>query len=103
MSTRKQAAVPIKVAPFDAVSFLVDDPEQVAEYLSVALENRDPGAFLHAVKNVAKARGMSQVAKDAGLTRASLYKAFAPGTSPKHDTVRRVLGALGVKIHVSAT
>ncbi len=54
--------------------------------------------FLAAVRDVARARGMAQLAKDAGLGRESLYKALAPGAKPRYDTVLKVLHALGVKL-----
>ena len=89
------------LAPFDASDYL-DDEETIAEYLRAALENPDPDAFLTAVRDLAKARGISRVAADAGLGRESLYKALRPGTHPRFDTVRRMLGALGVRLDVSA-
>jgi len=87
------------LAPFDASDYL-DSEETIAEYLSVALANPDPDAFLVAVRDVAKARGISTVAENAGLGRESLYKALKPGAKPRFDTIRRLLGALGVKFDV---
>ncbi len=89
------------LAPFDASDYL-DSEETIAEYLKVALENPDPDAFLVAVRDVAKARGISKVAASAGLGRESLYKALKPGAQPRFDTIRRLLGALGVRLDVSA-
>jgi probable addiction module antidote protein len=63
----------------------------------------DPDAFLAAVSDVAKARGMTDVAAHAGLGRESLYKALRPGARPRFDTVRRLLTALGVRLDVVAT
>lgn len=88
------------LAPFDAVDYLTDE-ETIAEYLTAALEDPNPDMFLVAVKNVARARGMTQLAKDAGLGRESLYKALAPGAKPRYDTVLKLLHALGVKLSVS--
>ena len=90
----------LKVAQFDASDYL-DNEETIAEYLTAALENPDPDAFLIAVSDVAKARGMSKVAANAGLGRESLYKALKPGAQPRFDTVRRLLDALGVKLDVA--
>jgi len=87
------------LAPFDGSDYL-DCEETIAEYLSAALENPDPDAFLVAVRDVAKAQGISSVAANAGLGRESLYKALKPGAKPRFDTVRRLLGALGVRIDV---
>jgi len=89
------------LAPFDASDYL-DDEETIAEYLRAALENPDPNAFLVAVRDVAKARGITKVAEDAGLGRESLYKALRPGAQPRFDTVRRMLGALGVRLDISS-
>ena len=88
------------IAPFDASDYL-DSEETIAEYLTAALENPDPDAFLVAVRDVAKARGIAKVAADAGLGRESLYKALKPGAQPRFDTVRRLLGALGVRLDVT--
>jgi probable addiction module antidote protein len=88
------------LAPFDASDYL-DSEETIAEYLTAALENPDPDAFLAAVRDVAKARGIAKVAADAGLGRESLYKALKPGAQPRFDTVRRLLGALGVRLDVT--
>ena len=66
------------LAPFDASDYL-DSEEAIAEYLTAALENPDPDAFLVAVRDVAKAQGISKVAAMAGLSRENLYKALKPG------------------------
>lgn len=87
-----------KLKAYDSADYLTDD-ETIAEYLSAALQDPDPDMFLVAVKNVARARGMAQLAKETGLARESLYKALAPGAKPRYDTVLKVLRALGVKLH----
>lgn len=87
-----------KIAPFDASDYL-DNEEVIAEYLSAALEDENPDVFLAAVCDVAKARGMSRLAKDANLGRESLYKALAPGAKPRYKTVLKLLRALGVNLH----
>jgi probable addiction module antidote protein len=92
----------VKVAPFDASEYL-DDEEVIAEYLTAALEDRNPEVFLIAVANVAKARGIAKVAQDSGLGRESLYKALAPGAKPRYETVRKLMDALGVKLTVTAS
>lgn len=68
-----------------------------------ALEDDNPDLFLVAVKDVARARGMTQLAKDTGLGRESLYKALAPGAKPRYDTILKVVRALGVTLHASPT
>lgn len=90
----------LNLAPFDASDYL-DNEEVIAEYLTAALDNPDPDVFLAAVRDVAKARGIATVAATAGVGRESLYKTLRPGAQPRFDTVRRLLGALGVKLDVS--
>ena len=85
---------------FDATDYL-DNEETIAEYLTAALEDDNPDVFLSAIADVAKVRGMSQLAKNAGLGRESLYKALAPGAKPRYDTVLKVLHGLGVKLMVT--
>jgi len=92
----------IELTAFDASDYL-DSEEVIAEYLAVALQDPDPDAFLVAVSDVAKARGMTEVAANAGLGRESLYKALRPGAHPRFDTIRRLLIALGVRLEVVAT
>jgi probable addiction module antidote protein len=91
-----------KFAPFDAADYL-DDEETIAEYLTAALEDPNPDVFLAALRDVARARGITQLARDAGLGRESLYKALSPGAKPRYDTILKLLNALGVKLSVSAT
>lgn len=91
----------VQTAPFDAADYL-DDEETIAEYLTAALEDPNPDLFLVAVRDVARARGMAQLARDTGLGRESLYKALAPGSKPRYNTVLKVLRALGVKLHVES-
>ena len=91
----------LNLAPFDASDYL-DSEEVIAEYLTVALEDPDPDAFLMAVSDVAKARGIATVAATAGLGRESLYKALKPGAKPRFETVRRLLDALGVQLNVES-
>ena len=86
-----------KYAQFDAADYL-DDEETIAEYLTAALEDSNPDVFLAAVRDVARAKGMTQLAKDAGLGRESLYKALTPGAKPRYDTMLKLLHALGVKL-----
>ena len=90
-----------KNAPFDAADYL-DNEKVIAEYLNAALEDKNPDVFLIAVGDVAKARGMAQLAKDTGLGRESLYIALAPGAKPRYDTVLKLLRALGVELHATA-
>jgi len=87
--------------PFDAAAYL-DNDKVVAEYLSAAAEDSNPDVFIAALGDVAKARGMAQIAADAGLGRESLYKALSMGAHPRFETVNAVLHAMGVKFMVVA-
>ena len=96
---RASKVIKIETAPFDAADYL-DDNETIAAYLSAALTDPDPDVFLVAVKDVARARGMSQLAKDTQLGRESLYKALSAGAKPRYDTMIKVINALGVQLQV---
>jgi probable addiction module antidote protein len=85
---------------FDAVDYLKTD-EACAEYLSAALGDGDPALITAALGDVARARGMSQLARDAGLTREGLYKALSEQGNPSFATVLKVLRALGLQLHVA--
>ena len=89
-----------KFARFDAADYLNND-ETIAEYLTAALEDPNPDVFLTAVRDVARARGMAQLAKATGLGRESLYKALTPGAKPRYDTMLKLVSALGVKLSAS--
>ncbi len=89
-------------ATFDAADYL-DNDAVIAEYLSAAVEDADPDVFIAALSDVAKARGMAQVAKGSGLGRESLYKALSTGAHPRFETISAVLHALGVKFSVTPT
>ncbi|WP_223523235.1 addiction module antidote protein [Pseudomonas sp. BF-RE-24] len=86
------------LTPFDMAA-LLDSDEAISEYLSQVLADGDSEEFLRAIGYVAKARGMAQIAKDSGMGRESLYKAFAPGSKPRFDTVLKVIHALGIDLH----
>ena len=79
-------------------------PEEMAAYLEACLEEADgDAAFIaRALGNIAKAKGMAQVARDAGLSRESLYKALSGDRSPGFDTILKVVEALGLKLHAEA-
>ena len=83
---------------------LTDDQDEaaIAEYMTAVLEANEPDLLLLALGDIARARGMSQIAKETGLGRESLYKALAPGAKPRFDTVLKVVRALGVKLTAKA-
>ena len=89
----------VKVSKFDAVDYL-DSEEMMAEYLTAAMEDDNPDVFLAALSDVAKARGISQLAKDTGLGRESLYKSLTPGAKPRFDTIMKITKALGIPLAV---
>ena len=86
-----------ELLPFDAARYLTNDAA-IAEYMTAVLETDDSDLLLLALGDVARARGMAQIAKETGLGRESLYKALAPGAKPRFDTVMKVARALGVKL-----
>lgn len=79
-------------------------PEEIAAYLEACMEEADGDAtfIVKALGDIARAKGMSQVARDAGMSRESLYKALSGECSPGFDTVLKVVGALGLKLHAEA-
>lgn len=88
----------VTLVPFDMAA-LLDSDEAISEYLSQVLAEGNSDELLRAIGYVAKARGMSQVARETGLGRESLYKAFAPGARPRFDTVLKVIHALGIDLY----
>ncbi len=79
-------------------------PEEMAAYLEASLEEAhgDAAFIAKALGDIARARGMSQVAEDAGLSRESLYKALSGERNPDFTTILKVIGALGLKLHAKA-
>ncbi len=90
----------ITIREFDAARYL-EDEEDMAEYLAACLEDPNPEVFLAALGDVAKARGIAQLAKDAGLPRESLYRTFSSGKKPHFDTIVKITKALGVSLSVT--
>lgn len=92
-----------KTSRYDVAEHL-RTPEEMAAYLEVCLEeaNGDASFIAKALGDIARARGMSQVAREAGLSRESLYKALSGERTPGFDTILKVIGALGLKLHAEA-
>ena len=88
-----------KTIPYDVAEQL-RTPEEMAAYLDAWFEEApdDAAGIARALGDIARARGMTQVARDAGLSRESLYKALTPGAKPRYDTMLKLLHALGVKL-----
>ena len=82
---------------FDMASHLTNE-EDIAAYLTHVIEDGDGAELAHALGVAARARGMSEVAKAAGITREALYKALRPNASPRFDTISKVCKALGVRL-----
>jgi probable addiction module antidote protein len=82
---------------FDAAPYLKNE-RAIAAYLTDILQANDAGLLAAALGDIARARGMSDIAKAAGITREALYKALRAGSEPRFDTVNRVCAALGVRL-----
>lgn len=82
---------------FDASVYL-DSEEAIADYLTAILEDDNPALLAAALGDIARARGMSDIAKAAGLSRESLYKALRPNAQPRFETISKVCKALGVSL-----
>jgi len=91
----------LKTTRFDSAEYL-DSDEAIRAYLEEALETVDPSFIAQSLGTVARARGMSQIAKETGLSRESLYKALSPEGNPEFSTVIRVMTALGLRFSVTA-
>ncbi|QAU22954.1 putative addiction module antidote protein [Dyella sp. M7H15-1] len=88
------------ITPFDAAEYL-DNEKVIAAYIKEVMETGDYDLLLSALGDVAKARGMTDIAKASGLSRESLYKAVRPGSKPQYETVDRIIHALGLKLTVA--
>jgi probable addiction module antidote protein len=97
MSAAKTGA---KTKPFDPAQYL-DTPESIAAYMTEALETGDPSFVADALGVIARARGMSEVAREAGVSRESLYRALSADGNPEFGTVMRVAHALGLRLSVT--
>lgn len=87
--------------PWDAAEHLETDEDMVA-YLEAALESGDASLVAASLGDIARAKGMTEIAREAGLSRESLYKALSPEGNPEFATVLKVMHALGLKLHAKA-
>jgi probable addiction module antidote protein len=87
--------------PWDITEHLKSEADMVA-YLDAALEEGDASLIAAALGDIARAKGMSQIAKDTGLGRESLYKTLSPNGNPEFATVLKVMGALGLQFHAGS-
>lgn len=97
---RKKSAK-VKTRPWDAAEHLITEGDMAA-YLEAALEDGDPALVAAALGDIARAKGMSQIARETGLGRESLYKALSPDGNPEFSTVLKVVRALGLRLHAAA-
>ncbi|MCO5092665.1 addiction module antidote protein [Bosea sp. (in: a-proteobacteria)] len=93
--------MPIETREFDIQNYL-KTPEERAAYIEAALEENDPAFLAKALGDVARAQGMTQVAKDAGVTREALYRALSEKGDPRLSTFMGVLHSLGLKMRIAA-
>lgn len=98
-STKKTKIKDLK--KFDVVDYLKTEKD-IAAYLSAVLEDGDPALFVAAIGDIARAKGMTEIAKKSGVTRESLYRALKVEARPRFETVMRVVQALGMKLSVHA-
>lgn len=84
---------------FDMADHL-DSEEAIADYLSIVLEEDDPESFIQALGTVARARSMKEIAEKTSLNRESLYKALSGDTSPRYETIVKVINAMGLKLAI---
>lgn len=99
-TTARKSTARVKTSPYDVAEHL-RTPEEMAAYLDAWLEDApdDVAGIARALGDIARAKGMSQVAKDAGLSRESLYRALSENGNPSFATVLKVAKALGVRLH----
>jgi probable addiction module antidote protein len=90
----------IETTPWDSAEQL-DTPEEIAAYLEAAFEEGDPAFFTHALGIVARAKGMSKIAEEAGVTREALYKALSSTGDPRLSTLLGVVKALGLRLAIT--
>ena len=90
----------LETKAFDIAEHL-NTPEDIRTFLQEVLETGDESDFIHALNTAARAKGMTEVAKAAGVTRASLYKSLSEGGNPNFSTISKVTKALGCKLSVA--
>ena len=88
-----------KTRPFDAANYLHDE-EDVAAYLAAVMDEGDPALLAGALGDIARARGMAQLARDTGLSRESLYRSLSGERAPSSDTLFKVMKAMGLQLSV---
>lgn len=92
----------VKTTKWDVVDYLKTDKD-MADYLDAAMEDDHPAVIATAIGNIARAKGMTQVARKAGIGRVSLYKALSPNGNPEFATILKVVKALGLRLHAATS
>ena len=87
------------ISDFDASEYLADE-QMMKEYLQVMLDENGTDGFIKVLDDIAKAKGMTDIANKANLGRQNLYKALSAGHAPRFDTIKKVVEALGCKLSV---
>ena len=90
----------LKTTKWDVLDYLKTDQDMV-EYLEAAMEDGNPAIIAAALGNIARAKGMTEIARKTGIGRVSLYKALSPGGNPEFATVLKVVKALGLRFHAA--
>jgi len=90
----------LKVSKFDIAEYL-DDEVMIEEYLNNAFEEGNTADLITAIGHIAKAKGMTRIASDTGMSRPSLYKALSKGSKPQFETIQKVIKALGGNLSVN--
>jgi probable addiction module antidote protein len=89
----------IKTRPLD-IAELLDSEEAIADYIADALDDDEPSALVRALGTVARARGMTQIARETGLARGALYRALSDSGNPEIETLRRILKTMNLRLTV---
>lgn len=87
----------MRTTKFDAADYL-DSPKAIAAYLDAAMEDGDPAVIAAALGDIARARGMSKLARETGVKREALYRALSPEGNPELATLLKVVSALGLRL-----
>ncbi|MDY4479982.1 addiction module antidote protein [[Pasteurella] aerogenes] len=97
MKINKEIAEKHGLHPFDVAEFL-DSEETIQAYLAEVLKEGDQDAFLEALNDIARARGIAELAKQTGLGRESLYKTLSKGSKPRFETIQKILAAFNLEL-----
>lgn len=91
----------MNLTEFDAANYLKSDAD-IADYMTAVLAENDPALFMAALNDIARAKGITSLARTSGLNRESLYKALKPGAKPRFDTVFRIMAGMNIRLQAVA-